>query len=140
MDYIKKYTLVMVLLISTAVAIAQTKPKSKSKEAAPTQKEMEQMMKAREGKPHTMTVPSCLTKEDVSQDRIIKEMNRGVTALHGRGMYLEQERDVLTVALTVTEVEHLKTIVREVDPHAFLTVMPAKEIVGEGFVPLSDAE
>jgi len=45
MDYIKKYTLVMVLLISTAVAIAQTKPKSKSKEAAPTQKEMEEMMK-----------------------------------------------------------------------------------------------
>ena len=35
---------------------------------------MEQMMKAREGKPHTMTAPSCLTKEDVSQDRIIKEM------------------------------------------------------------------
>lgn len=36
--------------------------------------QMEQMMKAREGKPHTMTVPSCVTKEDVSQDRIIKEM------------------------------------------------------------------
>jgi uncharacterized membrane protein len=73
-------------------------------------------------------------------DRIIKEMNRGVTALHGRGMYLQQERDVLTVALTVTEVEHLKTIVREEDPHAFLTVMPAKEIVGEGFVSLEEDE
>jgi len=36
--------------------------------------QMEQMMKAREGKPHTMTVPSCVTQEDVSQDRIIKEM------------------------------------------------------------------
>ncbi|MFZ1803840.1 MAG: DUF3617 domain-containing protein [Nitrospira sp.] len=36
--------------------------------------QMEQMMKAREGKPHTMTVPSCVTKEDVLQDRIIKEM------------------------------------------------------------------
>ena len=36
--------------------------------------QMEQMMKARDGKPHTMTVPSCVTKEDVSQDRIIKEM------------------------------------------------------------------
>jgi hypothetical protein len=35
--------------------------------------QMEQMMKARE-EPHTMTVPSCLTKEDVSQDHIIKEM------------------------------------------------------------------
>lgn len=36
--------------------------------------QMEQMMKARDGKPHTMTVPSCVTKEDISQDRIIKEM------------------------------------------------------------------
>jgi hypothetical protein len=36
--------------------------------------QLEQMMKAREGKPHTMTVPSCLTKEDVAHDRIIKEM------------------------------------------------------------------
>lgn len=35
---------------------------------------MEQMMKAREGKPHTMTLQSCLTKDDVSQGRIIKEM------------------------------------------------------------------
>ncbi|MEZ4517123.1 MAG: DUF2270 domain-containing protein [Chloroflexota bacterium] len=70
--------------------------------------------------------------------RVMKEMNRGVTALHGKGMYLQQERDVLTVALTVTEVEHLKVIVREEDPHAFLTVMPAREIVGEGFVSLND--
>ncbi|MGB4069200.1 MAG: DUF3617 domain-containing protein [Nitrospira sp.] len=36
--------------------------------------QMEQMMKARDGKPHTMTIPSCLTKEDVAHDRIIKEM------------------------------------------------------------------
>jgi hypothetical protein len=35
--------------------------------------QMEQMMKAREGKPHTMTAPSCLTKEDVAHDRIIKD-------------------------------------------------------------------
>jgi hypothetical protein len=36
--------------------------------------QMEQMIKAREGKPHTMTAQSCITKEDLSQDRIIKEM------------------------------------------------------------------
>ncbi len=35
---------------------------------------MEQTMKAREGKPHTTTLQSCLTREDVTQDRIIKEM------------------------------------------------------------------
>ncbi|MFO0700791.1 MAG: DUF3617 domain-containing protein [Nitrospira sp.] len=36
--------------------------------------QMEQIMKAREGKPHTVTAQSCITKEDLSQDRIIKEM------------------------------------------------------------------
>lgn len=36
--------------------------------------QMEQMIKSREGKPHTMTSQSCITKDDLSQDRIIKEM------------------------------------------------------------------
>jgi uncharacterized membrane protein len=71
-------------------------------------------------------------------DRIIRELHRGATALHGRGMYLKQERDVLLVALTVTEIEYLKAIVREEDAHAFITVIPANEIVGEGFMPLGN--
>jgi uncharacterized membrane protein len=70
--------------------------------------------------------------------RVIGEMKRGATALHGRGMFRQQERDVLLVALTVTEIEHLKVIVHEEDPHAFITVIPANEIVGEGFMPLKD--
>ena len=70
--------------------------------------------------------------------RVIAEMKRGATALHGRGMFLKQERDVLLVALTVTEIEQLKLIVGEEDPHAFITVIPAKEVVGEGFVPLDN--
>ncbi|HMS84767.1 MAG TPA: DUF3617 family protein [Nitrospira sp.] len=36
--------------------------------------QMEQMRNAREGKPHTMTAQSCITTDDLSQDRIIKEM------------------------------------------------------------------
>lgn len=69
-------------------------------------------------------------------ERINREMRRGATALHGRGMYTHQEREVLLVALTVTEIEHLKAIVNEVDNHAFITVVPANEILGEGFLPL----
>ena len=36
--------------------------------------QMEQMLKARDGKPMTITDRSCLSKEDISYDRIIKEM------------------------------------------------------------------
>ena len=40
--------------------------------------------------------------------------------------------------MTVTEIEQLKIIVREEDSHAFITVIPANEIVGEGFIPLEE--
>ena len=75
---------------------------------------------------------------DKVADRVIREMKRGATALHGRGMFMKQEREVLLIALTVTEIEQLKLIVKEEDPHAFITVIPANEIVGQGFVPLEE--
>jgi uncharacterized membrane protein len=70
-------------------------------------------------------------------DRILKNLQRGVTALHGRGMYTQQEREVLLVAVTVTEMSQLKTLVREVDPNSFVIVAPAQEILGRGFQPLT---
>ena len=79
-----------------------------------------------------------LNRAEEDAERIIAELHRGATALHGRGMYLKQERDVLLVALTVTEIEHLKALVNEEDPHAFITIIPAKEVVGQGFVPLEN--
>ena len=69
-------------------------------------------------------------------DRVLKDLRRGATALHGRGMYAQQERDVLMVAITITEMEGLKAIVRSADPNAFVVVAPAQEILGRGFQPL----
>ncbi len=69
-------------------------------------------------------------------DRILKDLKRGVTALHGKGMYTEQEREVLMVAITLTEMNQLKALVSEVDPNAFVIVSPAKEVLGRGFSPL----
>jgi uncharacterized membrane protein len=69
-------------------------------------------------------------------DRVLKEMRRGVTALHGQGMYTHQERDVLMVAATVTEMAQLKALVHAEDPNAFVVVTPAREILGRGFQPL----
>jgi uncharacterized membrane protein len=68
--------------------------------------------------------------------RIMKDMRRGVTALHGKGMYADQDRDVLMVAATVTEMARLKDAVRAEDPNAFVIVAPAQEILGRGFQPL----
>lgn len=69
-------------------------------------------------------------------ERIIHEMKRGVTRLNGVGMYSGKEHNVMICALTITEVPQLKTIVKESDPHGFVIVSPAEEILGGGFTPL----
>lgn len=66
-------------------------------------------------------------------DGVLKEMRRGATALHGRGMYTLAEREVLMVALTVTELPQLETLVKTQDPDAFVVVVPAQKVVGRGF-------
>lgn len=76
------------------------------------------------------------TRPQAVSERILKDMRRGVTALHGQGMYTHQAREVLMVAVTVTELENLKALVRSEDPNAFVIVSPAKEILGRGFKPL----
>jgi len=75
-------------------------------------------------------------KPQAIADRVLKELNRGATALHGQGMYTHQEREVLMVAVTVTEIAQLKSLVHAEDPNAFVIVTPAKEILGRGFQPL----
>jgi uncharacterized membrane protein len=68
--------------------------------------------------------------------QIIKELGRGVTALSGKGMYTGQERTVLMCALTVTEINNLKSVTSKADPKAFVVISSAQNIFGRGFAPL----
>jgi uncharacterized membrane protein len=75
-------------------------------------------------------------RREAVAERVLQEMHRGVTALSGTGMFTGTAHAVLMCALTVTEVPHLKALVAQADPNAFVVVMPAQEILGKGFVPL----
>lgn len=68
--------------------------------------------------------------------KVMQDLQRGVTALHGEGMENHLGCEVLLCALTETEIPALKRVVRGVDPAAFVVVMPASEIEGSGFSPL----
>jgi uncharacterized membrane protein len=67
--------------------------------------------------------------------KIMDEMRRGVTGLNATGMYTGEEKSMLICALTDTEISHLKNLVHETDPEAFVIVSPAKGVVGKGFEP-----
>jgi len=71
-------------------------------------------------------------------EKVMQDLNRGVTALHGEGMYTQSARQVLICALTETEIDDIKRAVNAVDPQGFVVMLPASEISGRGFSPLDD--
>ena len=66
-------------------------------------------------------------------DRIMKELDRGVTALNGTGMYSGQDKQVLLCVVSRMETVALRRIVFTVDPKAFLISTKAHDAFGEGF-------
>lgn len=66
-------------------------------------------------------------------DRIMQELERGVTALNGTGMYSGQGKQVLLCVVSRMETMTLRRIVFTVDPKAFLISTKAHDAYGEGF-------
>ena len=66
-------------------------------------------------------------------DYINQQMGRGVTALKALGWYTQEDRQVLMVMLRKTELPELVKAVKEMDAKAFVTVVPANNVYGEGF-------
>lgn len=71
-------------------------------------------------------------KEKITQ-AILQDLDRGLTELAGRGGYTNEERPVLMVVVGQNEVTRLKTLVRLVDPDAFVIISNTREVLGEGF-------
>lgn len=64
---------------------------------------------------------------------VLDEMERGVTILAGKGGYTNEDRPVLYCVITRSEVNQLKQLVKEIDPHALMVIGSAHEALGEGF-------
>ena len=65
-------------------------------------------------------------------------MHRGATILKGEGAFTSEKHSILMVALTSTEIATLKEIVAGIAPEAFVMVIPARNILGRGFMPLDE--
>jgi len=72
-------------------------------------------------------------KSEAIADKIMHEMDRGVTGLEAVGMYSQQRKQVLLCVVNRFESMRLRRIIFEVDPHAFVIANKAKEVLGEGF-------
>lgn len=65
--------------------------------------------------------------------QVMTRLDRGVTGLRGQGMYTGKNKNVLLCVLSKKQIPDLKTIVAEIDPSAFVIVVEAREVLGEGF-------
>lgn len=78
-------------------------------------------------------------KHQEIRDKIIVDIKRGGTFIDAKGMYNNNEKKLIYTVLSRREVAVLKDYINEIDPKAFLTVIDANEILGEGFKSLAEA-
>lgn len=67
-------------------------------------------------------------------EHVLYEMDRGCTAIPAQGMYSDEMRKMLFCVVGKKEVLDFKDCVKELDPHAFVIVTDANEVLGEGFL------
>ncbi len=67
-------------------------------------------------------------------DRVLQELDRGLTGLYAKGMYSGTDKCMLYCVVSKKQIVELKDIVSEIDPDAFVIVSDVREVLGEGFL------
>lgn len=75
--------------------------------------------------------------EEIAEE-VINNLHRGCTYLNGRGAYTGEEKNILMVTVSKTQLPKLKEIVFHVDPVAFITISESTEVIGRGFQSSSE--
>lgn len=76
-------------------------------------------------------------KGEAIANQIMNELERGVTYLHSEGGFSREPKKTLLVVVSRPEIITVKTLVQALDQRAFVIVMDAHEVLGEGFQDLS---
>ena len=66
-------------------------------------------------------------------DLISKKVKRGTTAIYAKGMYLQNNNELILCVVSRKEVGEVRKIINSIDKNAFLIITNAKEVYGKGF-------
>ncbi|MBI9048052.1 MAG: YitT family protein [Anaerolineaceae bacterium] len=86
-----------------------------------------------EGRGWLRTALIITSQPDLVAEKIMTNLERGVTILNGKGAYTGAERPVLYCVLSRAEVNQVKEMVHDIDENAFMVIGQAHEALGEGF-------
>jgi len=89
-----------------------------------------------EGVAYEKTLFIISEKHAEIRDKIINDLGRGGTFINGKGMYAGKDKTVIFTVVNRREMVILKSYISKIDPYAFLTVVNANEVLGDGFKKL----
>ena len=69
---------------------------------------------------------------------ILQTLDRSATYIKAKGMYTDNEKEMIFLVVSRKEVPLVQRVIKECDPNAFLVVTDAYDTFGEGFKPLPE--
>ncbi len=91
-----------------------------------------------QGVSYEKTVFIVSEKSEEIRKKILNDLHRGGTFISAKGMWNNENKSMIFTVITPRELTILKDFIHKTDPRAFVTVMNANEILGEGFKSLNE--
>lgn len=86
-----------------------------------------------EGIPYTKGAYIITNQENEIKERIITELDRGITIFLSEGGYSGRRQNVLFVVVNRRQISSLRRLVKEEDPKAFMVLVDVHDVMGDGF-------
>ena len=81
----------------------------------------------------TQTVLIISDKYEEILKKIIDDMGRGATLIQAQGAFSGSDKKIVFTNISIREVASIRRYIRHIDPMAFVTVIEANEVIGDGF-------
>lgn len=72
-------------------------------------------------------------KSEQLAQAIDSEIERGVTFIKAQGFYSRTNINMIYSVIYKSQLQEMKELIHRIDPHAFITITDAHEVLGEGF-------
>jgi uncharacterized membrane-anchored protein YitT (DUF2179 family) len=86
-----------------------------------------------EGWNYSKLVYITSSQTQVIADFILKDLNRGGTAIRARSLYLNREGEVIMTVIHRKQLPELRQFIKDTDPEAFVIINDTYDVLGRGF-------
>lgn len=73
------------------------------------------------------------------KNKILFDLDRSGSIISIKGLYTGTNKQMILTVVNRREVEMLKSYIKQIDPDAFMTVINASEVIGQGFKSIDEA-